>query len=69
MSKQITASESPWKNFVSNKTHPKASPANCPHILPMLRGYVIGAPKINPEVGQVVFNPQNDQQKFIRYLD
>ena len=60
--KKITASHSSEKTFVSNK-------ASCPHLLPMLRGHVIGAPKINPEVGQVVFNPQNGQQKFLRYFD
>ena len=41
----------------------------CTHILPMSGGHVAGAPKINPDIGQVVVNPQNKQQKFIRYPD
>ena len=38
----------------------------CQHILPLLKGQVIGAHKINPEIGQVVFNPQNAQKKYLR---
>ena len=38
----------------------------CQHILPLLKGQVIGANKINPEIGQVVFHPQNAQKKYLR---
>ena len=40
---------------------------NCPHILPMSGDTVIGAPKLNPDIGQVVYNPKNADDKFIRY--
>ena len=69
MSKEITASQSSQKIFAINKgRQSKLFPESCPHLLPMKIFHVIGAPKINPEIGQVVFNPQNDQQKFIRFL-
>ena len=66
MSKEITGSR---KAFVSNKGQSLSFPANCSHVLPMLRGHVIGAPKLNPELGKVVFDPQNNQQQFIRFSD
>ena len=45
---------------------PPCMPVICPHTLPILKGQVIGASKINPEIGMVVFNPQNPRVKFIR---
>ena len=45
----------------------KPNALNCPHILPMSGDTVIGAPKINPDIGQVVYNPKNADDKFIRY--
>ena len=39
---------------------------NCPHILPMSGDKVIGAPKINTNIGQVVYNPKNTNEKFVR---
>ena len=44
----------------------------CPHSLP-LHGesgvdlHVLGAPKINPELGRIIFKPNNNKCKFIRY--
>ena len=38
----------------------------CPHLLPLLGGQVIGATKINPDLGQVVSDPHNPEKKFIR---
>ena len=48
------------------KCEGKSLSASCPHILPLLKHQVIGAPKINSEIGQVVFDPQNKDKKFIR---
>ena len=44
----------------------KSLSASCPHILPLLKNKVIGAPKINSEIGQMIFDPQNKHKKFIR---
>ena len=38
----------------------------CPHILPISKNIVIGAPKINAAIGQVVFDPQKAQNEFLR---
>ena len=38
----------------------------CSHILPISKNIVIGAPKINSAIGQVVFDPQKAQNKFLR---
>ena len=38
----------------------------CAHILPISKGLVIGAPKINSAIGQVLVDPKNAQNKFLR---
>ena len=40
---------------------------NCKHILTLSRGQVLGAPKINTELAQVLSDPQKPLEKFIRY--
>ena len=57
----------PRVSHVSKSVHSLVP--SCPHILPMSGGHVAGAPKINPDIGQVVFKAHNKQQKFIRYSD
>ena len=60
------------KEIKISKTAPTQRPrklfaSHCPHTLPMLGDKVIGAPKINPDIGQVVSNPDNADEKYIRY--
>ena len=43
----------------------------CPHHLPVERQFgkslkVLGAPNINPEVGEIVFHPKNRNRSYIR---
>ena len=42
--------------------------AGCEHILLLFKGQVVGAHKINPEIGQVVSDPKDIKRKFIRYF-
>ena len=47
------------------------SPVNvtaCPHALPMSGGMVYGAPKLNPDIGKVVFNSVNNHEQYLRYF-
>lgn len=67
-SEEIVSTPRQRKSYDSNKRKPLSFPSICPHILPMERDQVIGAPKINPNIGQVVLNPNNEHTKFLRYL-
>ena len=61
MSKEIESSKT-----ASSQRPKKPYALNCSHMLPMSGDKVIGAPKINPDIGQVVYNPKNTNEKFVR---
>ena len=50
-------------NVSKNRGYPTP---HCPHILPIHGHQVICAPKINPHIGHVVFDPKNAHTKFLR---
>ena len=54
-------------NFCVKKPTEKAANGTCKHILPLSRGQVLGAPKINTELAQVLSHPQKPFEKFVRY--
>ena len=62
-----------WRPKTPYFSHGVSRPDICTHILPLFKDYcdvnqVIGAPKMNPEIGRVVFNLHNVQDKFIRFV-
>ena len=67
LNKNVPFQSNKKKSFESGWTVPSIS-AGCPHILPLLGDQVVGAPKINPQLGKVVSDPRNVNRKFIRYF-
>ena len=60
-------------NFLEDKDKHKNVGKGCLHILPLKRGrgdklQVIGAAKINPEVGRIVCSPQKKNLMYIRCI-
>ena len=41
----------------------------CPHILQCKGNHVVAAPKINMEIGQLVYEPHSMKDPFIRLVD
>ena len=59
------AAKSQRNPLISKHVHHQA---NCPHVLPLFGDEVLGAPLINPELGQVVFDPKNRHDRYLRYI-
>ena len=63
--KPKTATKNQRNSLISMHAHHQAT---CPHVLPLFGDEVLGAPKVNSEIGQVVFDPKNRADRYLRYI-
>ena len=53
----------------SRLTRTRSARTGCPHLLPIItEDEVVGAPKINTELGRIVFDPDKPNVRFLRLV-